>query len=176
MILFTEIILNLLKLAAGLSAWIRWTVSPGIIFQGLAAGRLQPAEAAASPGLTAALQQASCCSAADPHQTRDRGDKRSGVTRSALSLVLPDTWSREASAKTPTWDRRERWRGSEIEKNEKWLFFWNYVWTNLWGSGELEEVHGVLLVILDVTQRLLGLGLSCGLLLGLRLLLILLLL
>merc|ERR1719251_30091 len=47
---------------------------------------------------------------------------------------------------------------------------------DLWGSGELEEVHGVLLVILHVAQRLLGLGLSCGLLLGLRLLLLILLL
>ena len=47
--------------------------------------------------------------------------------------------------------------------------------TNLWGPGELEEVHSVLLIVLHVAQRLLRFGLGGGLLLSLVLLLLVLL-
>ena len=180
MIVFTEIILNLLKLAAGLSASIRWTVSPGIIFQGLAAGRVQPAEAAASSSLTAASLLLQCCSAADPHQTRDkrwqevRGNKECSVL-SPTWYLIPWSFSQDSNLRQKG-EMEGIWNRKELEMIVFLFFFLNYEWTNLWGSGELEEVHGILLVILHVAQRLLGLGLSCGLLLGLRLLLLILLL
>ena len=92
--------------------------------------------------------------------------------------LLPGTWSREASARTPASGRTGRWRGSArregVSSGLRWLEV--QLSSYLGRPGELEQVHHVLLEVLHVGHGLLGLGLLLGLLGLLWLLLILLLL